>query len=108
VVFLFFRFCPHGWYLLRAKMDRKLIKISIVLMFVTQVLQMLMQRSCFLMNAQCHSPKIFRAVIHSIHTGHDGEQCVCSTDIGCRLFALDMLFTWLQCHPQSHATMAVD
>ena len=46
-------------------------------------------------------------MVNRIHSRHIGQQRLCGTDVGCRLFALDMLFAGLKRHTQRPGTTGI-
>ncbi len=47
-------------------------------------------------------------MIHSIHSSHISQQCLCCTNIGSGFFSFDMLFPCLQCHSQSPVALRIN
>ncbi len=49
-----------------------------------------------------------RPVVHCVHSRHDCQECLCSTNIRCRFFAPDVLLTGLQGHPICAPPVGID
>ena len=74
------------------------VEILYIDLLVSQSVDTFFQKYGNAVDAFCNGADTFRTVIYGIEASHRGKQCLCGTDVGSRLFTLDVLLAGLQRH----------
>ena len=76
-------------------------------MVKAQLAQRFVEQARAAVDALGDGAEAFWTVINRIHTGHDGEQHLCSTNVRSSFFASDVLFAGLQRHAVGHVALCI-